>query len=99
MRIIKSVQKITFLKSQTKRLANRLEFMIENKEKTKVKKYYCFWCHCTGFINKKQTIFQIWNWGYEFINKKICQHCNGRGFTVLKHKHEIHNNYKSFLEH
>ena len=99
MRIIKSVQKITFLKSQTKRLANRLEFMIENKEKTKVKKYYCFWCHCTGFINKKQTIFQIWNWGYEFINKKICQYCNGRGFTVLKHKHEIHNNYKSFLEH
>ena len=73
--------------------------MIKNKEKTKVKKYYCFWCHCTGFINKKQTIFQIWNWGYEFINRKICQYCNGRGFTVLKHKHEIHNNYKSFLEH
>ena len=31
--------------------------MIRNKEKTKVKKYSCFWCHCTGFI-KEQKVFR-----------------------------------------
>ena len=76
-----------------------MEFMIKKKDRVKVKRYHCYFCNCTGFFNKKQTIFQIWNWGYEFINKKICRYCNGRGFTVLKHKFEALNNYKSYREH
>ena len=76
-----------------------MEFMIKNKEKVKVKRYHCYFCNCTGVFFKKQTILQIWNWGYEFINKELCRYCNGRGFTVLKHKLEIQNNYRSYREH
>ena len=73
--------------------------MVKEKNKTKIKRYYCYHCNCTGFFNKKQIIFQIWNWGYEFINKNLCKYCEGRGYIIFKHKYELLNNYKSYLDH
>ncbi len=73
--------------------------MKNEKEKYRVKRYWCWYCHCTGFFSKKQTIFKIWNWGYQFIDKQICKYCDGKGFVVFKRKLETENNYQSFLEH
>ena len=73
--------------------------MVKAKNKSKIRRYSCYYCNCTGFFNKKQIIFQIWNWGYEFINKDLCNYCEGRGYIVFKHKYELLNNYKSYMEH
>ena len=73
--------------------------MIKNKPKIRIRRYSCYYCNNTGFHAKKQTIFQLWNWGYEFINRQICRYCNGKGFVQFKHKYEKTNAYQSFLEH
>ena len=52
--------------------------MIKNKPKIRIRRYSCYYCNCTGFHAKKQIIFQVWNWGYEFINRQICKYCNGK---------------------
>ena len=74
-------------------------FMEKKKDKIRIRRYSCNHCTGTGFFCKKQIIFQIWNWGYQFINKDICNYCEGRGFIVFKHKYEDYNNYQSYLEH
>ena len=74
-------------------------FMEKKKDKIRIRRYSCNYCNCTGFFNRKQIIFQIWNWGYEFINKDICNYCEGRGYIGVKHKYENTNNYQSYLEH
>ena len=73
--------------------------MINNKSNIRTRRYSCYYCNCTGFHAKKQIIFQVWNWGYEFINRQICRYCNGKGFVQFKHKYEKTNAYQSFLEH
>ena len=73
--------------------------MKEKKNKIRIRRYLCYHCSCTGFFNKKQIIFQIWNWGYNFINKDICNYCEGRGYIEFKRKYETFNNFKSYLEH
>ena len=55
-------------------------FMEKKKDKIRIRRYSCNYCNCTGFFNKKQIIFQIWNWGYQFINKDIFN----RGFKLKK---------------
>ena len=74
-------------------------FMEKKKDKIRIRRYSCNYCNCTGFFNRKQIIFQIWNWGYQFINKDICNYCKGRGYIVFKRKYEDNNNYQSYLEH
>ena len=74
-------------------------FMVNDKSKIQIKRYSCWYCNNTGFFSSKQTIFKIWNWGYEFVNREICKHCDGRGFVVFCHKFEKTNDYQSFLEH
>ena len=73
--------------------------MKEKKNKIRIRRYLCYHCSCTGFFNKKQIIFQIWNWGYNFINKNICNYCEGRGYIEFKRKYETFNNFQSYLEH
>ena len=77
----------------------RRMFMINDKSKIRIRKYSCYYCNNTGFFAKKQTIFKIWNWGYEFVNREICKYCDGKGFIVFRHKFEKTNAYQSFLEH
>ena len=73
--------------------------MVNEKNKCKIKRYSCYYCNCTGFYSKKQIIFQIWNWGYQFVDREICKYCDGRGFVVFKHKFETTNNYQSYRDH
>ncbi len=73
--------------------------MIFTKPKTRIRRYSCYYCDCTGFFTKKRIIFQIFNWAYQMKNKKICNYCNGRGFIEFKHKFNQENNFQSFLEH
>ena len=73
--------------------------MINDKSKIRIRRYSCWYCNNTGFFSSKQTIFKLWNWGYEFVNRKICKYCDGRGFVVFRHKFEKTNAYQSFLEH
>ena len=74
-------------------------FMINDKSKILIRRYSCWYCNNTGFFFSKQTIFKLWNWGYEFVNREICKYCDGRGFVVFRHKFEKTNAYQSFLEH
>ena len=48
---------------------------------------------------KKQVIFQIWNWGYEFVDRQLCKYCNGRVYIIFKRKYEQLSSYQSFMEH
>ena len=73
--------------------------MIYTKPKTRVRRYSCYYCDCTGFFTKNQVIFQIWNWGYQIKNKKICYYCDGRGFIEFKRKFTKDTNFQSLLEH
>ena len=58
--------------------------MIDIKAKTRIHRYSCYYCDCTGFFERKRTVFQIWSWGYQIVDKKICNYCNGRGFIEFK---------------
>jgi hypothetical protein len=69
------------------------------KLKIRICRYSCYYCDCTGHFTKTQTIFKIWNWGYQIKDKKICNYCDGRGFIEFKHKFNQENNFQSFLEH
>ena len=73
--------------------------MIEKKNKIRIRRRSCYCCSCTGLFKKKQIIFQIWNWGYNFINRDISNHCEGRGYIKYKRKYETFNNCQSYLEH
>ena len=73
--------------------------MIDIKAKTRIHRYSCYYCDCTGFFERKRTVFQIWSWGYQIVDKKICNYCNGRGFIESKHRYNRENNFQSFLEH
>ena len=73
--------------------------MVNEKNKCKIKRYSCYYCNCTGFYSKKQIIFQIWNWGYQFVDREICKYCDGRGFVVFRHNFETTNNYQSYRDH
>ena len=46
--------------------------MIDAKPKVRIRKYSCYYCDCTGILTKKRVIFQILDWGYQYLNKKIC---------------------------
>ena len=71
--------------------------MEKKKDKIRIRRYSCNYCNCTGYFNRKQLILQNSNWGYQFINKDICNYCEGRGYIVFKRKYEDINNYQSFL--
>ena len=73
--------------------------IIDIKPKLRIRKYNCYYCDCTGIITNKRVIFQILDWGYQYLNKKICHYCNGRGYVEFKHKYTKENNFQSFLEH
>ena len=73
--------------------------MINDKSKTRIRKYSCYYCNCTGFHAKKQIIVQIWTWGYEFVDRKLCKYCNGRGYIIFKRKYEQLTAYQSYMEH
>ena len=61
--------------------------MINDKKNVKSKDTLAGTVIAQGF-NRKQIIFQIWNWGYQFIGKEICKYCDGRGFIMFKRKFE-----------
>jgi len=41
--------------------------MIDIKAKTRIHRYSCYYCDCTGFFERKRTVFQIWSWGYQIV--------------------------------
>ena len=47
-----------------------------------------------GFHKNKVKTIDVW-----YLNKKICNYCNGRGFIEFKHRYNRENNFQSFLEH